>query len=273
VWYHSVQSPPPRDAFLMENVRKELTKRHLTPGPEPAETLAQLRRSKDPDEMELMRLSMKAGEAGMAAARREAKPGMTEMELYWLVQRAACEAIGMQAIVYGDFISGPRTLEIGGTPSQRKIEKGDLILVDFSTVVWQYRADFAMTFVCGGTPTNRQRELHSACQAAMTAGEKMLRPGASGRDVYHAVRGAFTAQGLEKYFPHHAGHGLGLSHPEPPFLVPESSETLVAGDVVTLEPGLYLPDVGGIRIERNYLITPTGPEILSHHSLALEQAG
>ena len=69
---------------------------------------------------------------------------------------------------------------------------------------------------------------------------------------------------------HHAGHGIGLEHPEPPILVPESRDVLLAGDVVTLEPGVYLQGVGGIRIENNYLVTDNGCERLSHHNIALE---
>ena len=74
---------------------------------------------------------------------------------------------------------------------------------------------------------------------------------------------------MAEQFPHHAGHGIGLTHPEAPFIVRRSTETLLAGDVVTLEPGLYIAGVGGIRIEHNYLITPTGYERLSNHTIAL----
>jgi Xaa-Pro dipeptidase len=83
------------------------------------------------------------------------------------------------------------------------------------------------------------------------------------------VRSLLAERELAPYFTHHAGHGIGLSHPEPPFIVPESSETLVAGDVVTLEPGLYLSGVGGMRFERNYLVTQEGYELLSEHHLGL----
>ncbi|HEY3789182.1 MAG TPA: M24 family metallopeptidase, partial [Urbifossiella sp.] len=87
--------------------------------------------------------------------------------------------------------------------------------------------------------------------------------------VYNAVRGVFEAAGVADKFPHHAGHGLGLAHPEAPFLVRHSTETLVAGDVVTLEPGLYVDGVGGVRIENNYLITDTGFDRLSNHLISL----
>ena len=75
---------------------------------------------------------------------------------------------------------------------------------------------------------------------------------------------------LFRSFPHHAGHGLGLTHPEAPYIVRHATETLLAGDVVTLEPGLYVPGIGGIRIEHNYLITDKGYERLSNHTIALK---
>jgi len=84
-----------------------------------------------------------------------------------------------------------------------------------------------------------------------------------------AVRGHFAANGLVGHFPSHSGLGLGLGHPEPPYLVPESIETLQAHDVVALEPGLYLPGVGGMRFERNYLTTDCGHETLTRRQLAL----
>ena len=79
----------------------------------------------------------------------------------------------------------------------------------------------------------------------------------------------FEEAGYGQFFPHHAGHGLGLGHPEPPILVPHSEDVLLAGDVVTLEPGLYVPGVGGIRIEHNYQITESGSVCLSQHEIAL----
>ena len=83
------------------------------------------------------------------------------------------------------------------------------------------------------------------------------------------MRGAFDSEGMAQYFPHHAGHGLGLTHPEAPFFVREADETLLSGDVVTLEPGLYVSGIGGIRIEHNYLVTERGYERLSNHEIAL----
>lgn len=230
----------------------------------------QLRRAKEADEVAALRSSLKAATAGLVAAMREIRPGMTEYDAYRLVQRVAGETAGRPVLVYGDFVSGPRCEQGGGPPSSRVIEAGDLLLLDFSVVIDRYRGDFCNTFVCGARPTNRQRELYDACVAAMTAGEQRLRAGSPCRDVHVAVRQALADRQLAEYFPHHAGHGIGLGHPEPPFIVPESSETLALGDVVTLEPGVYLPGVAGMRFERNYLITKTGYESLSDHPIQID---
>ena len=121
----------------------------------------------------------------------------------------------------------------------------------------------------GDEPTPRQVELYEICMGALAAGEALLRPVVPAAQIDAAVRGHFAANGLDGHFPSHTGHGLGLGHPEPPYLVPESIETLQAHDVVALEPGLYLPGVGGMRFERNYLTTDCGHETLTRHQLAL----
>jgi Xaa-Pro aminopeptidase len=231
-----------------------------------------LRRSKDPDELDVLRHSMRAGEAAHAAALAMVEPGLTELDAYQIVQRAAIEALGEPAIVYGDFASGSRCeTERGGPPTSRTIERGDLLLLDFSVVVAGYRGDFTNTFAVGAGPTPRQRELFEACVGALRAGEAVLRPGTPGRAVDAAIRALFAYLGLEHAFLSHSGHGLGLGHPEPPYFVPESGDTLVAGDVVALEPGLYVEGVGGMRFERNYHVTADGFETLSNHEIRIAQ--
>jgi Xaa-Pro aminopeptidase len=299
IWYDGRHSAPHRKAQLVETARGVLRDmpgarigleaasvpaglvgalRDERPGLHVVEVekiVRTLRRAKDPDEVELIRRSARAGEAGHAAALGQVEPGMTELDVFTLVQRAATEAAGMQVWVYGDFTSGSRCeTERGGPPTLRTIDAGDLFLLDFSVVVHSYRADFANTFVVGGEPTKRRADLYSACQDALALVEwTALRPGTHARDVDRVVRRTFQLEGLERYFTTHSGHGIGLSHPEPPFLVAESDETLAVGDVVAVEPGLYVPAVGGMRFERNYLITPDGFECLTNHALTLEQTG
>jgi Xaa-Pro dipeptidase len=234
-------------------------------------TIRALRRAKAPDEIELIRRSIRAGEAGHAVVLAQLKPGMSELQAFLLVTEAATAAERDQVHVYGDFVSGPRCeTDRGGPPTARVIEPGDLFLLDCSVVVHGYRGDFTNTFAVGRPPTSGQRELFKACLEALESGEARLRPGTTGRDVDRAVRDSFAGRGLESAFPSHSGHGLGLSHPEPPFFVPESSDVLAVGDVVALEPGLYVSGVGGMRFERNYLITADGAECLTRHRLSLE---
>jgi Xaa-Pro aminopeptidase len=232
-------------------------------------TLAGMRRRKDPDELGVLRRSIRAGEVGHAWARANVKPGMTELDVYCGVSRACTQEAGHAVIVYGDFAVCPGPERRGGPPTNRVIEPGDMLILDYSVVIAGYRGDFTNTLVVGKAPTADQERLSRLCHAAMAAGEKELRAGAACRAVYDAVRGAFDKEGMAEYFPHHAGHGLGLSHPEAPYLVRHADETLLAGDVVTLEPGLYVPGIGGIRIENNYLVTDTGYEQLTHHTIAL----
>ncbi len=124
-----------------------------------APTIRKIRRAKDPDEIEVLIRSMHAGEKGQAAALEQINPGMTELDAYRIVQNAAMMELGEPAILYGDFASGPRCeVEKGGPPTSRKIEPGDLLLLDFSVVVSGYRGDFTNTFAVGRGPTARQQQ-------------------------------------------------------------------------------------------------------------------
>lgn len=237
---------------------------------EVAPVLRELRRFKDSDELSLIRRALAASDAGFAAGLAEIRPGMTEVDAFQVVQRAVTEAAGEPVRLYGDFVSGPRCEQVGGPPSSRTIQRGELVLLDFSVVLHGYRGDCANTFVAGrGEPNARQADLFAACLDALAAGEATLRPGVAARVVDAAVRGSFADRGLAATFPSHSGHGVGLGHPEAPFLVPRSDDTLAAGDVVTLEPGQYVAGVAGMRFERNYLITENGYETLSQHDLRM----
>jgi Xaa-Pro aminopeptidase len=232
-------------------------------------TLAGMRRQKDADEIALLRQCMRATEAGHAWARNHVKPGMTELEVYCGVNAACTQAAGHAVIVYGDFAVSPGPERRGGPPTDHVLEPGEMMILDYSVVIGGYRSDFTNTLVVGKEPNADQQRLFELCHQAMAAGERELRAGTACLTVYEAVRRVFDKAGVAEYFPHHAGHGLGLSHPEAPYLVRQATETLLAGDVITLEPGLYVPGVGGIRIEHNYLITDTGYERLSNHTIAL----
>jgi Xaa-Pro aminopeptidase len=232
-------------------------------------TIAEMRRSKDPDEVALLKRCMTAAEAGFVWSRTGVQAGMTELDVYCAISRECAKAAGHAVIVYGDFAvcTGPERR--GGPPTDRVIQPGDMLILDYSVVIAGYRSDFTNTLVVGRAPTPDQQRLYDLVTAAMAAGERELKAGASCFGVYRAVDGIFEAAGMADHFRHHAGHGIGLSHPEAPFFVKNATETLIAGDVVTLEPGLYVTGTGGIRIENNYLITEAGYEQLSHHDIVL----
>jgi Xaa-Pro aminopeptidase len=227
-----------------------------------------LRRQKEPDEISLLKECMRATDAGHARAREIIKPGVSEMDVYREVQSAALKAAGRPGLVYGDFRSvSAKKPKLGGLPTDHVLQDGEMFILDYSVVLEGYRSDFTNTLAVG-TVSDEQELIFRLCESALQAGENALKAGVPARDVYAAVSGPLEEAG---YGPlgHHAGHGIGLAHPEPPILVPESVDVLKAGDVVTLEPGLYVKGIGGVRIENNYLITATGAEKLNQHLIAL----
>ena len=225
------------------------------------------RRRKQPDELELIRFAQWVTEAGYEAARSELRAGMTEMELYSIVQSAMTGRSGRPVKLIGDFLSGERTMRPSGPATSRAIRPGDTVILDLGPVVNGYRSDCTATLVLADEVPPRQRELETALHAALAAGEEKLRPGTRCADLHGAVKDVLCDHGFGDHFEHHAGHGLGLDHPEAPYLVPESDEALLEGDVVTLEPGAYAKEFAG-RIEHIYLVTSEGFERLSNHSTA-----
>jgi Xaa-Pro aminopeptidase len=272
-WYDAREQPArgPRQLALADGAYRV----HDRPGdPDAAKAvgvLAALRRQKDPDEVDLLRRCVRAGEAGHAWARAHVRPGMTELEVYCGVSAACTRAAGRAVIVYGDFAVSPGPERHGGPPTGRVLESGDLMILDFSVVIGGYRGDFTNTLCVGRAPAPDQRRIYDLCLAALAAGEGELRAGRACREVYAAVRDVFDRAGVAEHFPHHAGHGLGLTHPESPFFVRAADEVLLAGDVVTLEPGLYVPGVGGVRLEHNYHVTAGGCSRLTSHELKVTE--
>lgn len=232
--------------------------------------IRRLRRRKEEDEVALLEQCMKACEAGHSTALDVVEPEATELDVYRAVQSSAIAAAGRPAVVYGDFrtVNG-FTPKRGGLPTVDPLVPGDLLILDYSVQLDGYRSDFTNT-IAVGPPTDAQVRLFDTCVAALESAERLLAPGNSAASVYHAASSVLEAAGYPE-LPHHAGHGLGLGHPEPPILVPDSDEELRPGDVVTLEPGSYIDGVGGVRVEHNYLITDNGCRRLSNHELSLNR--
>ena len=229
-----------------------------------------LRRNKEQDELDLMKICMAAGKAGHERARKVIAEGVSEFEVYRQVQEAAIAAAGRPGLVYGDFRAcTPTQPKSGGLPTDYQLQSGDLFVLDYSVVLYGYRSDFTNTYAVT-EPTDAQVEMFQLCESGMKAGEASLKAGVSAAEVYDVVKQPYRDAGRGDIFTHHAGHGLGLGHPEAPILVPESNDVLLAGDVITLEPGAYEEGIGGIRIEHNYLITESGYERLSQHEISLK---
>lgn len=232
-------------------------------------TIRSLRRQKHDDEIALLKECMRAGEAGMQRLREIIRPGISEFEIFCEVQHAAIAAAGRPGLIYGDFrAASPSQPKVGGLPTQHQLQPGEMFTLDYSVVLDGYRSDFTNCMTVG-EPNPKQQHLYDLVSAAQRGGEAVLKAGTRAKDVFNAVNKPILDAGLAANFAHHAGHGIGLAHPEPPILVPESEDVLLAGDVITLEPGLYVEGIGGIRIEHNYLITDTGYERLSNHVISL----
>ena len=231
-------------------------------------TLATMRRSKDADELALIREALRVTEAGHRAARSTIRPGVTELDVFNAIQEAMTLDFGHAVHMIGDFVGGERARGIGGFATDLALKDGDVMIIDIFPIVNGYRADFTATLAVSPNVSDNQRRLDTAVHEAMSAAESLLKPGTIAGDVYRAVRGALDAHGFAAHFPHHAGHGLGLDHPESPYFVPESTEVLQVGDVVTIEPGAYGEDFAA-RIENNFLITDTGFERLTNHNTRL----
>ena len=232
-------------------------------------TIRSLRRQKHSDEIALLKECMRAGEAGMVRLREIIRPGISEFEIFCEIQKAAIAAAGRPGLIYGDFRAASASKpKVGGLPTHHKLEAGDMFTLDYSVVLDGYRSDFTNCMTVG-KPDSQQQRLYDLVSAGQRSGESVLHAGRPAKDVFHAVNKPILEAGLADKFAHHAGHGIGLAHPEAPILVPDSEAILMEGDVITLEPGLYVEGIGGIRIEHNYLITETGYERLSNHVISL----
>jgi len=192
-WYDG-QSPGvgPRRLALRPAVEQNGGRINDSPGdplgPLVTETIAGLRRAKDPDEIDLLRVCMRATDAGHAWARSNIRAGITELDAYEGVFRACSTTAGRPVIVYGDFAVSPGPARRGGPPTDRVLRDGDTFILDYSVILFGYRSDFTNTLVVGGKPSADQRRLFDACVAAMSAGEGQLRAGNSCQAVYDAVR-------------------------------------------------------------------------------------
>lgn len=219
---------------------------------------------KNEAEITAIERSVSACDHIFAAVERNIRAGASELDVYGTALRAAAEDAGGFAVLEGDFVSGERTEEIGGPPTARVLRSGDLLIVDVLPRLGAYWGDCTRTFVVGPA-TEAMLRRHALLEGAMAAGERAIRPGRRASEVYQAVRAVLAEAGLADRFPHHAGHAFGLAGAEDPRLVPEDDTPLQEGMVLTLEPGVYVPGEGGMRLEDNFVVTADGCRCLNSY--------
>lgn len=228
-----------------------------------------LRAVKDADEIEVLRQAAALSDEVFAALASQRFGGRTELELVWWVERRFREA-GATGIAFGTVVAaGPTAASPHAEPGERTIEPGVLVVVDAGCVLAGYCSDCTRTFAVGEVP-ERLRELYALCLEAQLAGLAAVGPGVAGRDADAASRASIEAAGLGAAYGHGLGHGVGLQVHEAPVLRPESTDVLAPGNVVSVEPGIYLPDEGvGVRIEDLVLVTEDGHERLTRFTKEL----
>lgn len=227
-----------------------------------------LRAVKEPGEVEAIRRAAELSDAVFAELAEERFTGRTEEELAWWIERRFREG-GASGIPFPVMAgAGPTGARPHGSPGDRLIEEGTLVVVDAGCVVNGYCSDCTRTFATGGLASDLA-EAYAVCLRAQLDGLAAVRPGASGKDADAASRVAVEGAGFADMYRHGLGHGVGLDVHEEPALRPESLDVLEAGNVVTVEPGIYLAGRAGVRIEDLVLVTKDGAERLTRFSKEL----
>jgi len=221
-----------------------------------------LRGVKDAGEIEVIRDAARLGSQVMEEAIRLIRPGVSELdiaaEIGYRMKRKGASGESFEAIV----ASGPRSALPHARPTARRIGKNELVVLDLGAILRHYCSDLTRT-VHVGKASAQVRQWYQAVLDAQTAARDALRPGVSCGTIDAAARNVLQRKGLGRYFVHSTGHGIGLEIHEDPRIARDQETILKTGNVVTLEPGVYVEGVGGIRIEDDALVTARGAEILT----------
>ena len=241
--------------------------------PDAGDALSQLRLRKDKTEVEAMRRAVQIAQSALEATIPLIKIGMTEKEL-------SAELV-MQLFKHGSepempfspiVSSGPNSANPHASPSDRKLQAGDLLVVDWGAAHGGYISDLTRTFAVGEVDAEYAK-IHKIVQEANAAGRAASKPGVPCASVDKAARDVIEQAGYGKYFTHRTGHGIGMEGHEDPYMRGDNMQLLESGMAFTVEPGIYLAGRNGVRIEDNVVITETGADVLSDMPREIRSVG
>jgi Xaa-Pro dipeptidase len=231
--------------------------------PDASDVLSGLRLRKDKSEVEAMRRAVKIAQDALEATIPLIKIGMTEKELSselvtQLLRQGSEPELPFAPIVSG----GPNAANPHASPGERRLQAGDLLVVDWGAAHDGYISDLTRTFAVGEVD-DEYRKIHQIVQESNAAGRAAAMPGIPCAAVDKAARDVIEKAGYGVYFTHRTGHGIGMEGHEEPYMRGDNMQLLEPGMAFTVEPGIYLPNRNGVRIEDNVVITETGADVLS----------
>lgn len=231
-----------------------------------------LRERKDEHELARIRDAVAAAEQALELTLARVHSGMTELEVAGLLESSLRQA-GSDGFSFPSIVaSGPNAALPHARPTARRLRKGDLLLLDFGARVGGYCSDISRTFVVGRASAE-QREVHEIVRLANERAVQAVRPGMTGKDADSVARGYIQDRGFGDLFGHSLGHGIGLEVHEAPRLAKTADGLLVEGAVVTVEPGIYRPGWGGVRIEDDVHLGAGGAQVLTRFTRELIEIG
>src|SRR4030095_12157225 len=231
--------------------------------PDASDVLSSLRLRKDKAEVDAMRHAVKIAQDALEASIPFIKVGMTEKEVaselvVQLLKHGSDPEMPFAPIVS----AGPNSANPHASPTDRKLQVGDLLVVDWGAAHDGYISDLTRTFAIGEVD-EEYKKIHKIVQEANAAGRAAGRPGVPCANVDKAARDVIEQAGYGVYFTHRTGHGIGMEGHEEPYMRGDNMQLLEPGMAFTVEPGIYLPGRNGVRIEDNVVITETGADVLS----------
>jgi Xaa-Pro dipeptidase len=229
----------------------------------------ELRKVKDETELRCMRRAAELTSEGMKAAFETIRPGVREYEVAAEIEYTM-RGLGSWGVAFDSTVaSGVRSAYPHGGCTDRKIRKGDLVVLDIGANYQNYRADLTRT-VTVGKPSPKQAKIHHLVREAQDRAFQRVRAGVEACDIDAVARELIEREGYGEHFVHSLGHGVGLDIHEPPTLRPGRKDKLKVGNVVTVEPGIYIVEFGGVRIEDTVLVRKGGAEKLTKASYVLK---